>query len=70
MQLWQEFEAGDSPEAQLIRQIDRLEMGLQASVYTAQGFAGLEQFFDSACQALADEKLIELLDEAVILYRE
>ena len=64
VQLWLEFEAGDSGEAQLIRQIDRLEMGLQASVYTAQGFEGLEQFFVSARQALVDKELIELLAES------
>lgn len=64
VQLWQEFEAGESPEAQFIRQIDRLEMGLQASVYTAQGFAGLEEFFVSARQALIDKNLIDLLIES------
>ena len=69
VQLWQEFEAGESPEAQFVRQIDRLEMGLQASVYTAQGFAGLEEFFASAQQALTDEKFNKLLAEAVLFYR-
>jgi putative hydrolases of HD superfamily len=69
VQVWLEFEAGESPEAQFIRQLDRLEMGLQASVYTAQGFEGLEQFFTSARQALVDEKLIELLDEASLINR-
>lgn len=64
VQLWQEFEAGSSPEAQLIRQVDRLEMGLQASVFTAQGFEGLEQFFVSARAALVDDALIQLLAES------
>lgn len=64
LQLWQEFEAGETLEAKFIRQIDRLEMGLQASVYTAQGFTGLEQFFASAREAITDEILLKLLVES------
>lgn len=35
--LWEEYAAGESPEAKFVREIDRLEMGLQASVYQQQG---------------------------------
>ena len=46
--LWQEYETGATPEAQLVRQVDRLEMGLQASVYERQGLADLSEFYASA----------------------
>jgi len=61
--LWLEFESGDSPEARLLRQVDRLEMGLQAAVYHAQGFPNLGEFFESAASALSDPHLQSLLDE-------
>lgn len=60
--LWQEFEAGDSPEARFVRQIDRLEMGMQAGVYRAQGFGRMQEFFNSAAQALSEPLLEELLE--------
>jgi putative hydrolase of HD superfamily len=63
IQLWNEFEAGASPEARLLRQIDRLEMGLQAAVYQRQGLVAGDEFFDSARQAMVDPQLSALLDE-------
>jgi putative hydrolase of HD superfamily len=62
LDLWDEYEGSSSPEARFVRQIDRLEMALQASIYEHQGRGSLEEFFDSARQAVSDEKLIELLD--------
>jgi putative hydrolase of HD superfamily len=59
--LWQEFEAGDSPEAQLVRQLDRLEMGLQAGIYAHQGLLEPDEFYASARQALRDARLVDLL---------
>lgn len=50
--LWEEYEQGKSPESQFIRQIDQLEMVLQASVYEHQELANLSEFFTSSDQAL------------------
>jgi putative hydrolase of HD superfamily len=63
VKLWQEFEAGASPEAQFVRQIDRLEMGLQAAVYRSQGMDNMQEFLLSARQALTDQALIDLLTQ-------
>jgi len=63
MDAWREYEQGSSPEARLVRQLDRLEMGLQASVYAGQGFTGLEEFLASARQGLSDPLLVALLEE-------
>jgi len=40
--VWQEFEKSDTPEARFVRQIDRLEMGLQAAVYKAQAQGAMD----------------------------
>jgi len=61
--LWEEYERQSSPEAGFVRQIDRLEMALQASVYEKQGFNGLDNFFVSAGRAISDPLLVALLEE-------
>ena len=63
LEVWDEFEAGESPEARFVRQIDRLEMGLQAAIYRLQGLIDGDEFFASARQALSDPGLRALLDE-------
>ena len=35
-------------EARFVRQLDRLEMGLQAALQEAEGFQGMAEFYDSA----------------------
>ena len=65
LSLWEEFEQGETPEARFVRQIDRLEMGLQAGVYAAQGLVQPDEFIASARQALEDDRLIELMDELI-----
>jgi putative hydrolase of HD superfamily len=61
--LWEEYERGESPEAQLVRQIDRLEMALQASVYEHQELANLSEFFMSVEQALSAPVLQAILHD-------
>lgn len=55
--LWEEYEIGESAESQFVRQLDRLEMALQASVYEHQGFVDLSVFFASARQSLSSVEL-------------
>ena len=61
--LWDEYEAGSSPEARFVRRVDRLEMALQATVYGAQGFGGLGEFLASARADIAGSELEPLLEE-------
>jgi putative hydrolase of HD superfamily len=63
LSIWEEFEAGQTPEARFVRQIDRLEMSLQASVYRQQGMLGMEEFFETTRRALSDPALLALLEE-------
>lgn len=59
--LWEEFEAGESNEARFVRQLDRLEMALQAWVYEKQLGMNLEVFFHSAERAVLSPELKGLL---------
>ncbi len=61
--LWEEYETGASPEARLVKQVDKLEMALQAGVYESVEAINLQEFFDSAATAISDPQLIRLLDE-------
>jgi len=59
--IWEEFEAGATPEARFLKELDRLEMGLQASVYEREGLGDLSTFFDSAEAALTTPALKDIL---------
>jgi putative hydrolase of HD superfamily len=61
--LWEEYERGGTPEARLVREVDRLEMGLQALVYERQGGADLSEFYASVEEALTLPELLRLFRE-------
>lgn len=62
--LWREFEDGRTPEARLVRQLDRLEMGFQAASYRSEGSAGMEEFLESARRSVGDPGLRRSLERA------
>ncbi|MEL6460005.1 MAG: HD domain-containing protein [Cyanobacteria bacterium J06621_15] len=57
IELWEEYEKGESTESQFVKQLDKLEMALQASVYEHQGFGNLSVFFDSTDKCLSSVEL-------------
>jgi putative hydrolases of HD superfamily len=63
--LWEEFEAGATPEARFVRQLDRLEMGLQAALHEAEGYPGMGEFYDSARRTVQDPRLRSVLEQAI-----
>ncbi len=63
--LWEEFEEGGSPEARFVRELDRLEMGLQAALHDAEGHPGMPEFFESARRSVREPRLRALLEEAI-----
>ena len=65
--LWQEYEENRTEEARFVKQMDRLEMALQASVYEQQGIVNAEEFLASASHALTQPALRAILDEVVAL---
>ena len=65
--LWREYAEGRSAEARFLREVDRLEMGLQAVVYEHQGHGDLGEFLDSAKQQIQSPELQEILAEIITL---
>ena len=63
LEIWEEFEQGETLEAQFIRQIDRLEMGFQAGIYGLQGLIDPQEFFQTTDQALVDPRLKVIFTE-------
>lgn len=60
--LWEEYQSNNSKEAKVVHQIDRLEMALQAKIYSNEGHSTekLDSFFNSARNEITDPKLSEL----------
>jgi putative hydrolases of HD superfamily len=65
LSLWEEFEGGTTTEARFVRQLDRLEMGLQAALQDAEGFPGMGEFYDSARRTVVEPRLRSILEEAI-----
>ena len=60
--IWQEFNRGESEEALLVKQVDKLEMAVQASEYRrAHAGQGTEEFIESARAQISDPDLLALL---------
>ena len=59
--LWKEFEYQTSEEGKFVRQLDKLEMGLQAEVYTKLGNNDAQALIKSAHQKVTDEGLRKFL---------
>jgi 5'-deoxynucleotidase len=64
-QLWSELENERSKEAQLLHELDKLEMALQANEYARRGIevTKLKEFYESSRAAIQDPELKLLLDE-------
>jgi putative hydrolases of HD superfamily len=61
--LWEEFSRGESREARLVRQLDKLEMALQAAEYRDPGMGpAVEEFFETAREAMGDGYLRATLE--------
>jgi putative hydrolase of HD superfamily len=61
VELWSEYEAGVTPEGRFVRQIEKLEMALQAAAYEEAGSPDLSEFIQSARDRISDPELIQLI---------
>ena len=63
--LWEEYQLNNSKEAKIVHQLDRLEMALQAKIYSNEGHSKekLTSFFNSARNEIKDPKLLELFSK-------
>jgi putative hydrolase of HD superfamily len=69
LSLWKEFERNETAEARFVRQVDRLEMGLQAGLYALQGLLEPDEFFASARLAMEDPRFSGLIDAVKAISR-
>lgn len=61
--LFTEYEESVTPEARIVRQLDKLEMAIQAQEYEVEQELDLEEFFISARQDITHGKLKMILEE-------
>ena len=62
LSLLEEYEAGETAEAKFVKQIDKLDMGLQAILYQTKQDITLEEFITSAKSKISDNNLLGFLD--------
>jgi putative hydrolase of HD superfamily len=62
-QLFDEFEDDQTKEAQLVKQIDKLEMAIQAFEYEQKHKLDLQEFFDNAKPKVINEELKKIMDD-------
>ena len=60
--LFREYESGHSEEAKFVKQIDKLDMGLQASIYQSRQELDLSEFTNSARLKITDSNLLRFLE--------
>jgi len=60
--LWNEYEAKETPESRFIYQLDKLEMVLQAYEYEKKHDMQLPEFWSYVEDKIKDPKLLEILD--------
>lgn len=63
-ELWEEYEARETREAVVLKDLDLLDMCLQAVWYVREGRGGdgFEEFFEAADQRLSTDAVRELVD--------
>ena len=61
--LWEEYVKGSTPEADLVKQVDKLELILQAREYALRGYDAdvANEFVESARSKIRDADLLEIL---------
>ena len=65
--IWDEYQENNSPESEIVHQIDRLEMVLQAKIYEKDGHSKdkISSFIESGEQGITNPKLKELFRKII-----
>ena len=61
LDIWHAYERQADPEARFVRELDRLDMALQAARYRQEGTKGLEEFLDAAEGFIRHPRLVAIL---------
>lgn len=62
LSLFEEYEAAETGEAKFVKQIDKLDMGLQAIMYQNKQEIALAEFIASAKSKISDKNLLRFLE--------
>jgi putative hydrolase of HD superfamily len=63
LELWEEFIEGETPEARFVRQIDKLEMALQAKIYQLHSHLNMNEFIETAGEFIYEPGLVKILED-------
>ena len=63
LEIWDEYESGQTKEAILIRQIDKLEMAFQALTYEMIQDVDLSEFFSTTRKAISISEIIKIFND-------
>ena len=61
LSLFQEYEMGETEEAKFVKQLDKLDMGLQAMIYESKQDIDLSEFKSSALSKISNLELSSLI---------
>lgn len=64
-ELWEEFEEGKTPEAKFVKDVDKLEMALQAFEYETEHGKSLDEFYVDAKKYIKDPELLKMLERLI-----
>jgi putative hydrolases of HD superfamily len=67
VKIWKEYQSKTSPESQIVHQVDRLEMALQAKMYQKSGSSkeDISSFLETAKSEITHPKLKELFRKII-----
>jgi 5'-deoxynucleotidase YfbR-like HD superfamily hydrolase len=61
LSIWEQYERQSDPESKFVRQLDRLDMAIQATAYHQQGERDMMAFVDSAESDINDASLLQII---------
>lgn len=61
--IWEDYRKGKSEEARLVKDLDKLEMAIQAFEYSEEGVKGLSGFVESALKEIKDEETLRVCEK-------
>ena len=61
LSLFKEYELGETEEAKFVKQLDKLDMGLQAMIYESKQGLDLSEFKQSALSKISNSELSSLI---------
>jgi putative hydrolases of HD superfamily len=63
--LWLEYERGETSEAKFVKQVDKLEMVLQAHLYEKMNYNNLDEFFVYVKERISSPELKQIFEDLI-----